>query len=303
MTKCYHGVIPPIITPVDEHENVDEKGFRELLDHCVGHGLHGIFVAGSNGETMALTQAQRDNAIRIAVDEVGDRVPVMCGVMDTGTRRVIENVKRMEDLGGTCAVITSIFYARHTSQDETVRLFEDVSRQTDCDLMIYNIPMFTGLKLTAQTILRIAEIDKVVGVKDSSGDFGEFQKVLRARADNPDFSCLQGSTAVAAASMLEGADGCVPSIAPLFPELFVAMYEAAREKNIGRTLELNAVVAETQKVLGLCKNATASNKFALSLLGYTDKRVIAPQDGTTESDERAIFKKVDEINKIITEIL
>lgn len=299
MAKYYHGVIPPIITPVDEKENVDEKGFRELLNHCVDRGLHGIFVAGSNGETMALTQEQRDNAIRIAVDEVGSKVPVMSGVMDTSTRRVIENIKKMEDFGGKCAVITPIFYARHTSQDETVRLFEEASRQTSCDLMIYNIPMFTGLKLTADTVLKLAKIDKVVGVKDSSGDFGEFQKVLRVYADNPKFSVLQGSTAVSAGSMLEGADGYVPSIAPLFPELFTKMYDYAVAGNIGKTLELNAIVAETQKILGLCKNATASNKFALSLLGFTHKRVIAPQDGTTEADERAITSKVDEVNGLI----
>lgn len=299
MPKKYHGVIPPIITPIDEHENVDEAGFRKLLDYSVSHGLHGIFVAGSNGETMALTQKQRDNAIRIAIDEIGSRVPVMAGVMDSSTRRVIENIKSLEQMGGTCAVVTSIFYARHTSQDETVRHFEKISRETSIDLMIYDIPMFTGLKLTAQTISRIAKIEKVVGVKDSSGDFGEFQKILREFADNPDFACLQGTTALAAASLLECADGYVPSIAPLFPELFVQMYEAGVRKDIKRTLELNAIIAETQKILGMSKNATASNKFALSLLGFTDKRVVWPQDGTTEADEKAIIAKTKEVNEMI----
>ncbi|MFA7180561.1 MAG: dihydrodipicolinate synthase family protein [Bacteroidales bacterium] len=299
MNKYYHGVIPPIITPIDKNENVDENGFRTLLNHCVEHGLHGIFVAGSNGETMALTQEQRDNAIRIAISEVGSKVPVMCGVMDTSTRRVIENIKRLEAMGGTCAVITSIFYARHTSQDETIRLFEEVSRNTQCDLMVYNIPMFTNMKLTADTILRIAKIDKVVGVKDSSGDFGEFQKILRVYADNQNFSCLQGSTAISAAAILEGADGYVPSIAPLFPELFVQMYEYAKEKNILKTLELDAIIAETQKILGMSKNATASNKYALSLLGFTDKKVIAPQDCIALEEEKNILRKVEEIRNLL----
>ena len=258
-----------------------------------------MFVAGSNGETMALTQDQRDNAIKIAVDEIGSKIPVVCGVMDCSTKRVIENVKRMEAIGGKCAVITPIFYARHTSQDETVRLFEEVSRQTEADIMIYNIPMFTGLKLTAETVLRIAEIDKVVGVKDSSGDFGEFQKILRKKADDPDFSCLQGATAVSAASILEGADGYVPSIAPLFPDLFIKMYDAASAKNIKETLLYNDIIAETQKILGMSKSATAANKFALSLLGFTHKRVIAPQDEATEEDEQNIIKKTQEIKDIL----
>jgi len=90
-------VIPPIISPVGERENVDEKmGFRHLLNHCVESGLHGIFVAGSNGETMGLTQSKRDRAIKIAISEVGDRVPVLCRDMDAGTKKVIENIERLE---------------------------------------------------------------------------------------------------------------------------------------------------------------------------------------------------------------
>ncbi|OHD80109.1 MAG: hypothetical protein A3J97_07405, partial [Spirochaetes bacterium RIFOXYC1_FULL_54_7] len=207
--KKYYGVIPPIITPVDEHENVDEQGFRALLSHCVDHGLHGMFVAGSNGETMALTQEQRDRAIQITVSEVGDRVPVMCGVMDTSTRRVIENIKRMEQKGGTCAVVTSIFYARHTSQDETVRHFEKISRETSSDIFIYNIPMFTGLSLTFDTVRRISTMDRVVGYKDSGGNLPDFIKCLN-HFKGTDFSLLQGMTNLAAPSMLMGADGFIP---------------------------------------------------------------------------------------------
>ena len=143
MKQKLFGVVPPIITPVDEYERVDEKGLRLLIDHCIDHGIHGIFVCGSNGECMALTQAERDRAIRIALDECAGRVPVIAGVMDSSTKRVIENVKRFEDMGGQTAVVTPVFYARHAAPDETVRHFEDISAATEADLMIYNIPMFT----------------------------------------------------------------------------------------------------------------------------------------------------------------
>jgi 4-hydroxy-tetrahydrodipicolinate synthase len=297
VAKKYHGVIPPIITPVDENENVDEEGFRRLLKHCADHGIHGMFVAGTNGETMGLRQVERDRAIRIALDELGKRMPVMAGVMDSSTRRVIDNIKRLEQMGGKCAVVTSIFYARHTSQDETLRHFERIARETAIDLIAYNIPPFTGLKLTAATMGRIAAIDRVAGIKDSSGDFAEFQKLLRGHARNPDMCVLQGATASAAAGLLQGADGYVPSIAPLFPELFVRMYEAGTRGDIKRTLELNALVAETSEILGMSKNATAANKYALSLLGFTDKRVIWPQDMTSPEEEKLIAAKVGAINE------
>jgi 4-hydroxy-tetrahydrodipicolinate synthase len=299
--KKYYGVIPPIITPVDENEDVDEKGFRALLRHCVDRGIHGIFVAGTNGETMALTQAERDRAIKITIDEVGKQVPVMAGVMDSSTRRVIENIKRLEQMGGKCAVITPIFYARHAAQDETIRHFEIISRETNIDLAVYNIPPFTGLKLSAATICKIAKIDKVAVIKDSSGDFTEFQKILKEYGKNPNVSVLQGITVHAAASLLLGADGYVPSIAPLFPELFVAYYEAGRDGDIERTKFLNELIMDTAEILGLSKDAFAANKFAISLLGITNKRVIRPVTAITPEEENSIRIKTEEIKNKIRE--
>jgi 4-hydroxy-tetrahydrodipicolinate synthase len=299
MPKKYHGVIPPIITPVDENENVDEKGFRALLRHCVDRGLHGIFVAGTNGETLALTQAERDRAIKIALDEVGGRVPVMAGVMDSSTRRVIDNIKRLEQMGGNCAVCTSIFYARHNSQDETIRHFETICRETSLDIAVYNIPPFTGQKLTAATMSTIARMDHVAAIKDSSGDFGEFLKLLRAFSANPDISVLMGATVLAGTSLLLGADGYVPSIAPLFPELFVAVYEAGVAGDKVKIKELDSIVADTAALLGLAKNALAANKYGISLLGFTNKRLIRPLDPATADEEQKIRAKADEINASI----
>jgi 4-hydroxy-tetrahydrodipicolinate synthase len=306
MAKKYHGVIPPIITPVDENENIDEKGFRTLLRFCVDHGIHGMFVAGTNGETLALTQEQRDRAIKITLDEIGKDIPVMAGVMDTSTRRVIENIKRFEQMGGKCAVVTPIFYARHNSQDETIRHFEVISKETNIDLAVYNIPPFTGQKLTAATIIRIAKLDHVVVIKDSGGDFTEFHKIIREYAHHPEISVLQGVTLQGTGSFLIGADGYVPSIAPLFPELFVAHYETGAnfyktgdQATFKKLLVLDALVAETAEILGMSKNAFAANKFAISLLGFTNKDVIRPADTISSDEEKKIKEKVAVINEKI----
>jgi len=296
LKKKYYGIIPPIITPVDEKENVDEQGFRGLLDYCIDNGLHGIFVAGTNGETMALTQAERNRAIKIALDQVNGRVPVIAGVMDSSTRRVIENIKALEDMGGTCAAVTSIFYARHTSQDETVRHFEKILKETNIDLIIYNIQPFTGLNLNAATVQKIAELDeRVVGYKDSSGSYGEFVQVLSRYKDTP-FSVMQGITPLALSAVLLGADGFVPALAPCFPQMFVSAYEAARDKNVELTWKYNELIRESSKILGMSKNATAAAKYAISLRGFSNKRVIWPQDFTLPEEEAKIKDKVAEVD-------
>lgn len=302
MGKKVYGVVPPIITPLDSKEHVDEEAFRRLLNHCVSGGLHGIFVAGSNGETMALTQKERDRAIKIALDEVGGRVPVMCGVMDTSTVRVIENIKRLEDMGGTLAVITPVFYARHATQYETVRHFEAIAANTNIELIIYNIPPFTSQNLRSDTVFEITQNPKVVGYKDSSANMQEFTKCL-VHFKNTDFSMMQGSTSVSAASMLMGADGYVPSLAPLFPLPFVKMYEYGKAGDIARTMAWNEIIMQIDRIYGMSANQTASTKYAISTLGLCSKRVALPSEPTTSGDEAKIDAQIEKVKGLIDALL
>ncbi|MCI8646216.1 MAG: dihydrodipicolinate synthase family protein [Firmicutes bacterium] len=296
MNKKYHGIIPPIVSPVDADENIDEKGFRELIEYCIKGGLHGFLVAGTNGETMQLTQAERNKAIKIALDQVGGRVPVIAGVMDTSTKRVIENIKAVEAMGGICAAVTPIFYDRHTSQDETVRHFERILRETSVDLFIYNIPPFTGIKLTPDTVIKIAALDKrIVGYKDSAAAYTDFLKVVAKFKDTP-FSVLSGATPQALSGVLMGADGFVPALGPAFPEMFVDAYEAAKSKDVDKTREYDELVRESGKILGMTKNATAAAKCAISLRGHIDKRVLWPQDMIQPQEEGKIKEQLEKVD-------
>lgn len=296
MAKKYHGVIPPIITPINSDETVDEIGFRNIIDYCLEGGLHGLFVAGTNGDTMALTQKERNRAIRIALDQVHGRVPVMCGVMDTSTKRVVENIKELEQMGGTCAVVTPVFYDRHTSQDETVRHFETILKETSIELALYNIPPFVGTKVDAATVIRIADLDdRVVAYKDSSGAFTEFQQVLD-RYRKTDFCVLQGITPHAITSVLLGADGFVPALSVCFPRMFADAYDAAAGQDMELAMEYNNLIRESSKILSMTKNATAATKYAISLRGFTGEKVIMPQDPIQDSEKKAIQLKVEEVD-------
>ena len=296
------GAIVPIITPVDEHENVAEDEFRALLRHCINGGLHGVFVAGSNGEALGLTQRERDRAIRIAIDEVGDDAVVLCGVMDSSSKRVIENVKRMEDLGGHYAVLTPVFYARHATQQENVRLFENVASETSAELLIYNVPLYTGEKLTPETIFEISKVDKVIGYKDTSGSMSDFLK-CRTLFAGSDFSLLAGSMSIAAPAMLMGADGYIPSMAPLFPKLFVRLYENCRSGNIKSALRCNELMNMTMDLWKCAKNQTSATKYAISCLGLCGDRVIRPTEPLTESEKADIRNKLSIMTPIIEQEL
>lgn len=302
MPKKYYGVIPPIITPVNDDETVDEAGFRNIIEYCLEGGLHGLFVAGTNGDTMALTQKERNRAIQIALDQVAGRVPVMCGVMDTSTKRVIENIKALEQLGGTCAVITPVFYDRHTSQDQTVRHFEKILENSAIDLALYNIPPFVGTKVSPAAVMKIANLDsRVAAYKDSSGVFTDFQQVL-ASCRGRELCVLQGTTPHAIPSVLLGADGFVPALSVCFPQMFASAYDAAAGRDIDLAMRYNDLIRESSKILSMTKNATAATKYAISLRGFTGEKVIDPQDPILESEKEAIRVKVAEIDQMYRDL-
>lgn len=242
---------------------------------------------------MALTQAERNRAIRIVLDEAGPDYPVMSGVMDSSTQRVIDNIKALEDMGGDVAVVTPVFYARHATQDETVRHFEEILRHTKVKLMIYNIPMFTGLNLTPETIIRIAELDsRVIGCKDTSGNFPGFQKLLRHFKDS-DFILHQGSTNLAAASMLLGADGFVPSLAPVFPKVHLKVYQFGKTGNIAETMKWNELLSDVCTLYPMAKSQTSSTKYAMSKVCPMSYRPILPTEPITQSEMAQIDALMD----------
>lgn len=204
MKQKIYGVVPPISTPIDEHEHVDEKALRKLIDHCIDKGLHGIFVCGTNGECLGLTQAERNRAIKITLDQVAGRVPVLAGCMDTSTARVIDNIKAFEQMGGQTAVVTPEFYSRHSTPDETIRHFEQVAKHTEADIFIYNIPPFTGNTMSPKAVFEMATFDHIVGYKDTRGQFGDFL-LLPEPLPRHGFYALPGHDP---AGRREPADGC-----------------------------------------------------------------------------------------------
>ena len=286
MKQKFFGIVPPISTPVDENERVDEKALRLLVDRCIEKGLQGIFVAGTNGECLALRQEERNRAIKIALDEAAGRVPVMAGCMDTSSERVIDNIKAAEQMGIETVVVTPEFYARHNTADETIRHFEKVASRTEADIFIYNIPPFTGYTIPADSVFKIAEFDHIVGYKDTSGQFGEFMRCLE-HFKGTDFMLFQGMTQYAGLSILLGADGCIPNIGPVVPELCLKVYEYAKKRDIDKMMAYNSLLLEAQRSLTIAKYGIAGCKAVESeLFGFMSDRMCAPAEPVT-ADQRA----------------
>lgn len=170
-TTKLHGVVVPVITPIDAQEDVDEAALRKLIRRLVRAGIHSIFMGGSAGEGPLLVDRQWRRLAEIAFDEVGGQVPLLGGVMDTSSRRVREKIKALKDIGYRYFVLTPTFYLSIRSPSEHIRLFGEAKEVAgDMEMIAYNIPQCTGAALTIDTLCELARRGWIQCCKESSGD-------------------------------------------------------------------------------------------------------------------------------------
>ena len=279
-----HGIIPPIITPLLEDETLDRDNFEKLLDFDIERGIHGVFVMGSSGECMNVTRQVWRDTIRVALDTVKDRIPVICGVIDSCTTKVIENIKEAEQLGARIVCTTPAFYLKNTCQDEIVRHFEKICRSTSLDVVVYNIPPMTHVNILPETAARLSVIDNVVAYKDSCNDWEQLQRNLYLLKESG-IRLFNGAEEMCGVSLLAGYDGCVPGLAGFFPRIFVDMYDAAVQKDVRRVYELQKSAWNLRKSLFVGKSWLSAMKYIARKIGMGTGVVSSPVQPLTDEEK------------------
>ncbi|MGW1692404.1 dihydrodipicolinate synthase family protein [Streptomyces sp. NPDC002399] len=285
LTAPLHGVVPPVCTPLDARGEVDTSSLARLVEHLVAGGVHGLFALGSTSEVAYLTDAQRATALETVVDVADGRVPVLAGVIDTTTARVVEHARSAAELGADALVATAPFYTR-THGKEISQHFRRLHAAVDLPLFAYDIPVAVHSKLSAALVRELAEDGTLAGLKDSSGDEGALRRLLvelggrdgRKEGPAPRFSVLTGSELTVDAALLAGVDGVVPGIGNVDPAGYVRLYDAARAGNWAlaakeqeRLVELFGMVdVGPEADMGRSSSALGSFKAALHLLGIIE---------------------------------
>ncbi|WP_037911004.1 dihydrodipicolinate synthase family protein [Actinacidiphila yeochonensis] len=278
----FHGVVPPLCTPLTEDGEVDTASLERLTAFQLDAGVHGLFVGGSTGEVAQLTDAQRDTALRTVTATVAGQVPVLAGVIDTGTLRVIEHARRAHRLGADAVVATAPFYVG-AGEGELRAHFLALHAAVDLPLVAYDIPSNTHVKLPPALLGELAQEKAIAAVKDSSGDLESFQKVMDGAAGSG-VACLTGSETLADLALARGADGVVPGLGNVDPHGYVRLYEAARTGDLAaaraeqrRLVELFAIidVADRGRV-GRMSGALGAFKAALVARGVIARPATLP---------------------------
>lgn len=236
-TAFMNGVVVPILTPIDARERIDERRFRHQIDYVIDGGLHGILVFGSNGEFYQVEEPEMERGLRLAVDQVGGRVPVYFGIGAINTKKCIR-LAQMAAANGTSAVsILQPMFLR-PSQDELFTHFQSVAEAIpQTPVLLYNNPGRVGYGLSAALITRLAhEVANIVGIKDTSGDITLTEECVRLNRD-VDFKVFGGKDTLLYASLCVGAVGGVCTAGNFMPELIGEVYRKFMDGDMKGSLE------------------------------------------------------------------
>jgi len=271
------GVIPPLVTPLTEDEEVEAAAVGPVIEHVLAGGVHGVFILGTMGEGATLDDERRSTMARAAVEAVAGRVPVIAGVIETSTRRAAATAGVLAQAGVDALVVMAPCYYRHSDQAELLAHFRSVVEATDLPVVIYDNPHTTKNALTVESVQALAEHPQVVALKDSTGDITHFAQ-LAHRFAGSDFALFQGDETQLDAALLLGADGIVVGMANLVPGVCVALYEAGRRGQRERAGELQEELLRLQRGLYHLRprGFLQGMKTALSLLGLCQPWVTKP---------------------------
>lgn len=285
----FSGVVPPVVTPDTPDHQLDVVSFERSINRLIEAGVDGLFFLGSSGEVVFATDERRDQIVREAVRIVDHRVPVLVGIIDTETERVLEHGRRALALGADALVATAPFYALGGPIDIEEH-FRILHQELDAPLFAYDIPVCVHTKLPWKMLARLGAEGVLAGVKDSSGDDVSFRYLVQENEKNGHpLTLLTGHEIVVDGALLSGADGSVPGLANVEPEGYVRMWKAAQEGNWAevkreqdRLNEISHIFDVTSGVQGYGAGVGAF-KCALNLMGIFDSdqmpRPVKPLDG------------------------
>lgn len=280
------GVIPPLISPLTPSGDADKAAIGLLVEHVLAGGCSGLFVLGGCGEGAWLTSGQRAAVVRATVRAAAGRAPVLAGVMLPATGPAVDAARQAAEEGADALVVGSPYYFSVDGPAQQ-RHVEAVLQGVRLPALLYNIPQCTHHTLSPATVARLAEDERVMAIKDSAGNFEAFQHFLAVKQTRPTFRVLQGDESLAAASLLQGADGLVPGMANFVPRLFVALHQAAMKGDTPSCVTLQASISDLATLHG-CGHWLPALKAACAALGIGDGRPSPPLLPATDEERRDI---------------
>jgi 4-hydroxy-tetrahydrodipicolinate synthase len=266
------GSLVAIVTPMHEDGSLDLERFRQLLDFHVREGTDGIVVVGTTGESPTVDWDEHRLLIKTAVEHVAGRIPVIAGTGANSTREAIELSAFAKQAGAAMSLSVVPYYNKPT-QEGLYRHFRAVTEAVDLPMIVYNVPGRTVADLSNDTLLRLAQLPNVVGVKDATANLERGTDLVRRAPER--FAVYSGDDGTALALMLVGGHGVVSVTANVAPRLMHDMCTAAVSGEIKRARDLNARLIALHRTLFVESNPIPV-KWAVCELGLIGPGIRLP---------------------------
>jgi len=292
----FEGTFVVSVTPMTKDEELDLESFKDNLDYYIENGVHGITINGSTGEFAAQSLEELKSVMDAAVEAVNSRVPLISGTAACSTRRVIELTMYAEDAGVDGALIVPPYYSK-IDETEIYEHFRAIDEAVNIPIMVYNNPWTSKIDIPPEGLARLAELDNVRYVKESSGDITRIPRILDLTDGKMAVFC--GSDNLALESFFMGATGFICVAANIFPKHMSKLYEYANwEKDYDKAKALYSTVLPLCNFLESSGKFTQTAKFGLEYFGRKagpPRKPFLPLSEEHRRQAEEIFKRIQSL--------
>lgn len=257
------GVIPAMVTPMDEHGEVDEDGLRQLVQIFIDAKVNGLFPLGTIGEGPKLDRTERMKVIETVMDETKSDIPVLPGTGGITTKTTIQFTEDAKKLGATAAVIHPPWYF-HPSDEALIRHYNTIAEQTDFPIILYNIPPFVGYSISPEVVAESSKIENIVGIKDSSAQMLNYQRLIDITPK--DFNVAQGYGSLFLPSLVIGGTTTFCGEANILTNDMVTLYKAFLKGDFESARKAHYRLVKLSSVIG-CGTFPVGVKEAMNVMG------------------------------------
>lgn len=288
------GSLVALITPMNQDGSINYEQLHDLIDWHIENGTDGIVAVGTTGESATLPVEEHLAVIEATVKHVNKRIPVIAG---TGANNTVEAIalSKAAEQAGADYTLSVVPYYNKPSQEGIYQHFKAIAEATSIPMIIYNVPGRTVVSMSNDTILRLAEIPNIIGVKEASGNIGNNIELINSVPEG--FAVFSGDDPTGLPFMLCGGHGVVTVAANVAPKLFADMCRAALEGDIATARRLNEQLIPIYNTM-FCEPSPAAPKWGLSLLGKCEPHVRLPLVALTEDGQAKVRAALEKSGQI-----
>jgi len=282
------GSLVAIVTPMQPGGALDLAGLRKLIDWHITNGTNAIVVVGTTGESPTVDVEEHCLLIKTAVDHTAGRIPVIAGTGGNATAEAIELAGYARKVGATASLSVVPYYNKPT-QEGLYRHFRSIAEKVDLPVILYNVPSRTSADLANDTVLRLAQVPGIIGLKDATSDLGRASELIRAlaAAGTREFAVYSGDDLVGLPVMLIGGHGVISVTANVAPKLMSQMCSRALAGDIAGAREANNRLLPLHRKLFVEANPIPV-KWALARMGLIEGGIRLPLTALSEEHHRAV---------------